>query len=124
MTKLTTVQSSKNTTNGQFQELWDKIEKQKQRLIGQEKRVRKVVDRFNIEMQPLEREHARVQYQLVERLLTFFARKTLTQWQREDLLNWIEGELGELSSNPFIEDGLKPSSLLIRTQDLIKEFYP
>ncbi|MBM7456034.1 hypothetical protein HNR62_001914 [Oceanisphaera litoralis] len=129
MTKLaTTKQKPKNTAKnspaGQFQLLWEKIEKQKTRLVGQEKRVRKIVDRFNAEILPLEREQARTQYQLIERLLTFFSRKSLTQWQRDDLFHWIQDELGMLSTNPFIEDGLNPSQLLIRAEELLKQFYP
>ncbi|GHA16416.1 hypothetical protein [Oceanisphaera arctica] len=124
MTKLTTTKPTKKTPGDQFQLLWEKIEKQKTRLAGQEKRVRKIVDRFNDEILPLERKQARTQYQLIERLLTFFSRKSLTQWQRDDLFRWIQDELGMLSTNPFIEDGLNPSELLIRAEELLKQFYP
>jgi hypothetical protein len=128
MTKLATIKSTKKSAKkapgDQFQLLWEKIEKQKTRLAGQEKRVRKIVDRFNAEILPLEREQARTQYQLIERLLTFFSRKSLTQWQRDDLFHWIQDELGILSTNPFIEDGLNPSQLLIRSEELLKQFYP
>ncbi|MFD1008461.1 hypothetical protein [Oceanisphaera ostreae] len=124
MTKLTTTKPTKKTPGDQFQLLWEKIDKQKTRLASQEKRVHKIVDRFNSEILPLEREQARTQYQLIERLLTFFSRKSLTEWQRDDLFRWIQEELGMLSTNPFIEDGLNPSELLIRAEELLKQFYP
>ncbi|WP_445395093.1 hypothetical protein [Zobellella sp. An-6] len=129
MTRLATTKPSpkktaKHTPAGQFQLLWERIEKQKTRLAGQEKRVRKIVDRFNAEILPLERELARSQYQLVERLLTFLSRKSLTRWQREDLCHWIQDELGVLSSNPFADPELDRVQLLVRFESLLKQHYP
>lgn len=129
MTRLATTRpkpkkTAKHTPAGQFQLLWEKIEKQKTRLAGQEKRVRKIVDRFNAEILPLEWEHARSQYQLVERLLTFLSRKSLTRWQRDELCDWIHDELGVLSSNPFADPELDRTGLLVRFESLIKQHYP
>ncbi|WP_107852358.1 J domain-containing protein [Oceanimonas marisflavi] len=123
-TKLKSKKPAKHSPAGQFQLLWEKIDKQKTRLAGQEKRVRKIVDRFNAEILPLEQELARSQYRLIERLLTFLSRKSLTQWQRDDLLDWIQQELGVLSSNPFTDPELDTVDLLHRFEILLKQYYP
>lgn len=84
-----------------FQREWKRV----QNLQVQNERLRAEVEAFAervIEViQPVEVAFLQAKYQLVEKLLRFAERKSLAQWQREELLDWIQQVLLDLSAHPF-----------------------
>lgn len=85
-------------------ELWAKIEKKQQRnqkfLADKEK----LYTEFQTKVLPLEQQQGKEMANLVEFLIPFLTRKSLSDYQREELINWIESNLDYLRSHPFLTD--------------------
>ena len=84
-----------------FQFRWEKIEKLTAQVAKAKVKYDQIIERFQNELLPFEQEQSQVQYQLIEKLFTFVSKKSLTQTQRLELLDWIEEILESLLSSPF-----------------------
>jgi hypothetical protein len=85
-------------------DLWSKIEKK-------QKRNQKFLDdkenlfvEFQAKVLPFEQQQGMEMVNLVEFLIPFFGRKSLSEYQREELISWIESTLEYLRSHPFLAD--------------------
>ncbi len=85
-------------------DLWSKIEKK-------QKRNQKFLDdkenlfvEFQAKVLPFEQQQGMEMVNLVEFLIPFFGRKSLSEYQREELICWIESTLEYLRSHPFLAD--------------------
>ena len=84
--------------------LWAKIEKK-------QKRNQKFLDdkdslfaQFQTKILPLEQQQGRQRVSLVEFLIPFLTRKSISEHQRDELISWIESSLDYLRSHPFLAD--------------------
>lgn len=62
-------------------------------------------------------------YHLIEHLLGFYSRKSLAQWHREILLEWINDHFLELTCNPFSHD-LDLASLQKNIGEVVQKIHP
>lgn len=84
-----------------FQREWERV----QTMQKQNERLKRDVEGFAERviplLEPVEERFAQVQYDLAELLLSFAAKKSLAQWQREELFSWIDQLLSKLAGHPF-----------------------
>lgn len=81
-----------------------RFDKLRQQLARQENRNRKLaseldalVDRYQSQMREADGRHLDPLIRLAERLIVFFSRKSLANWQREELGDWINETLQRIS---------------------------
>ena len=82
--------------------LWSKIEKKQKRNQKFLDDKEKLFNEFQIKVLPVEQQQGMEMVNLVEFLIPFFARKSLSEYQREELISWIESTLEYLRSHPFL----------------------
>ena len=95
------VSSSGNPAIDLFHRHWQAIEKQQLKLDKQAREGETIYQRFQTDIEPLERQQCDLIFQLAQRLVSFTARKSFTQWQRETLHDWVIELITYLESNPF-----------------------
>lgn len=91
----------KQTPEQRFQREWQRVCNARQR----NERLRADLSQFAVSVSEQIREQeqacASAIYYQTERLLQFMARKSLTQWQRQELVFWIVEHVQLLASHPF-----------------------
>lgn len=91
----------KLTPQERFTREWKRV----QTLQAQNLRLQQDVAEFAVgvisKIAPAELEFAQANYQLAQKLLRFAERKSLSGWQREELLQWIQQILVGLDDQPF-----------------------
>jgi len=102
---ITQPQVKANPSN-ELHALWQKIEKHQKRNAAYQK---KILNNFQLfKEQALEHEQNQA-YNIakhVEHLSSFVTKKSLTEAERQQLVDWISEELGYLEHHPFAPDGL------------------
>ncbi|NQY37154.1 MAG: hypothetical protein HRT37_19750 [Alteromonadaceae bacterium] len=97
--------SSKNTTaqnpTTPFAKKWLEIEKKQKRNNNFKTKIDSLYQTFQDEVLPEEKKLIELLGKETQHLMTFMPRKSFTQWQREELQEWIESNLDTLDSNPF-----------------------
>jgi len=84
-----------------FAVLWDKIARAEKSYARAESKRQEIVAQFNQEVRPAEEALVSKRYALVDHLIGFVAKKSLSHGQLKHLRNWIEQELDELYDSPF-----------------------
>ncbi|MAZ66886.1 MAG: hypothetical protein CMF25_07225 [Kangiellaceae bacterium] len=128
MSQLKTTPASKKKTPNNYpktpQELfrsrWNAIEKAQRSLERKKKERQVLVERFNSEILPLEQELSQAKYQLIEHLIPFYGRKSLSAAYKQDLLEWIEEVRDELLNSPFRSE-LDIEKLFLKVHQAINE---
>lgn len=87
MNQLTATKNRKKQSA--FQKLWTQAERLKQQNARLEQDLEALVQRIQTDIQPAEREAAQADKPLLHRLIKLAQRKSLTQWQRIELDEWI-----------------------------------
>ena len=87
-----------------FQRRWQEIEKAQKSLDKAQKDQQVLVDKFNTDLLPFEQEICQQQYQFINTLLNFSAKKSLSERQRETICDWIDEIFTSLTSSPFRVD--------------------
>ena len=97
-----------DTDNGQLQQslidLWTKIEKKQKRNQKYLHDKETLFAKFQTSILPLEQQQGKQMVELLEFLIPFLTRKSLSDYQREELVNWVESILAFLRSHPFLVD--------------------
>jgi uncharacterized protein YdcH (DUF465 family) len=88
MTRLATGKKSRKTQS-EFQKLWAKAEKLKQENARFRDRLDDIIQRIQTDIGPVEEAAATQQIPLLKRLLALGQRRSLLQWQRQTLDDWI-----------------------------------
>ena len=84
-----------------FHRQWKELEKVQTKLEKHVSAQNVIFERFTEHLEPLERQQCDLIFQLAERLVGFTARKSFTDWQREELHDWLHELITYLESNPF-----------------------
>ena len=84
--------------------LWIKIEKHKKRNISFSKKKVELFYAFKLAALPFEKRQAEQIARQVEHITGFISRKSLTEMQRNELLDWISSDIDYLDSHPFAEN--------------------
>ena len=87
-----------------FRHYWEKIEKAEKSFANAERKRGRIVERFNQEILPLEREFCKANYQLIEKLVSFLPGKSLSVEQKHEVIEWIYEQLDLLMNSPFREN--------------------
>ena len=85
-------------------DLWLKIEKKQKRNQKFLDDKEKLFVEFQAKVLPFEQQQGMEMVNLVEFLIPLFGRKSLSEYQREELISWIESTLEYLRSHPFLAD--------------------
>jgi hypothetical protein len=99
----TAVETTLDPLQKSLSDLWSKIEKKQKRNQKFLDDKEKLFNEFQIKVLPVEQQQGEEMVNLVEFLIPFCARKTLSEYQREELISWIESTLEYLRSHPFLE---------------------
>ena len=102
--KHTSSDGGKNQVQQSLIDLWAKIEKKLKRNQKYLQDKARLFAEFQATILPLEQQQGRQMIELLEFLIPFLNRKSLSAYQREELLNWMESILTFLRSHPFLTD--------------------
>lgn len=108
---LKTVESShsekeENSKQSQFSRRWGDIEKKQKRNKTFQKKLATLFSTFQQDVVPEEQKMCQLLAQETQQLIDFMPRKSFTQWQREELKDWIENNLDTLCHHPFGDNKL------------------
>lgn len=103
MTRLTTGKKSRKKQS-EFQKLWATAERLKQENARFRDRLDGIMQRIRTDIAPVEVKAAGQQIPVLKRLLALGQRKSLTQWQRQMLDDWIAEILEPLQSTDQLND--------------------
>ena len=85
-----------DTPHSSFSRLQDAIKRQQKRNHRLQADLQSLIERYQTEILPHERELGFPIKLLIQRLIDLFPRKALTQWQRREITSWIMEELDHL----------------------------
>ena len=101
---LTHLKDKKKVTskvNDPLTKKWLEIEKRQKRNATSKKKIADLYQVFNSNILHEEKKFVELLGQETRHLMSFLPRKSFTQWQKEELSNWIESNLDALSEHPF-----------------------
>lgn len=84
-------------------DLWQKVEKKQKRNSSFVLKKDALFTQFQETVLPLEKRQGQQLAELITFLVPFIKRKTLSHYQREELLDWIQSELEFIRTHPFLE---------------------
>jgi len=113
----------KLTKEDRFQMLWRKIEKQKKLNKNRQKELESFILRIESDIGSSERKLVGIELVKIEKLIEFFSRKSLSQWQREELIYLIQTNFSLLDTNPF-SDHATTNTLKGEFNTLLEHWYP
>jgi len=90
--------------------LWKKIEKHEKRNATLETKIKTLFDQFTIDVLPHEQRQCQQIATRIRHLIKFINKKSLSEQQQLELLNWIEHDIGAIEQHPF-SDGLDIMSI-------------
>ncbi|MDF1691037.1 MAG: hypothetical protein P1U47_01580 [Zhongshania sp.] len=106
-----------------FNAAWQRLIKQQQKNMHLQAEIRQFAEEVERRIGAQEQRCNAAQYRLIEHLMKFYTRKSLPDWQREALLDWIYAHFQTLSSNPFAGD-LDLVGLQKKIGDVIVQIHP
>jgi hypothetical protein len=101
---LTHLKDKKNSTskaNDPLAKKWLEIEKKQKRNANLKRKMTDLYQVFKDDILDEEQRLVELLGQETRHLMSFLSRKSFTQWQKEELANWIESNLETLSTHPF-----------------------
>ncbi len=106
MTRLTAGKKTRKKPS-EFQKLWKKAENLKQQNARFRQRLDGIIRRMQTDIRAAEEAAARQHIPLLKRLITLGQRKSLTQWQRRELDDWIHEILEPLQHSSHLDAALR-----------------
>ncbi|MGB2739334.1 MAG: hypothetical protein WBC60_02120, partial [Cognaticolwellia sp.] len=104
--KIKQPQKKQSEAKNKFSEKWAEIEKKQKRNKAFQDKIARLYASFQSEILPEEERMCVLLAQETRHLISFMSRKSFTQWQREELLTWIESNIETLTHHPFCPEGL------------------
>lgn len=106
-----------------FETAWKRVISQQKKNAKLREEMKAFSQRVSEAIQDQEKAYVNTLYQTCEHLLVFYGRKSLTQWQREVLVDWIADYVSTIRNNPFAAD-LDLIPLLQQLDDTLEKFIP
>ena len=106
-----------------FNTAWRRLVKQQQKNEQLQTDIRAFAADIRHRIAAEEQSCNTARYHLIEHLLGFYSRKSLAQWHREILLEWINDHFLELTCNPFSHD-LDLASLQKNIGEVVQKIHP
>lgn len=97
-------EKGKQSLEQRFDAAWKRLIKQQQKNMHLQEGIKQFAEDVERRIGAQEQHCNTTRYRLIEHLVKFYARKSLPDWQREALLDWIFSHFQELSCNPFVVD--------------------
>lgn len=97
---LKTVQQKRKKETA-FSRKWSQVEKKQKRNINYKNKIIKFHTQFKEEVLPSEVKLCEMIEKETRHLMKFLSRKSFTQWQREELVHWIDDNINRLLEHPF-----------------------
>ena len=91
----------KPSAQQQFNDALERYQRFAHQNVKFEQEIRNLVERVNLKIQPHEAEKSRHLLAHTEGLVPFFSKKTLPEYLRVELFEWILGNINELRCSPF-----------------------
>ena len=110
----------KLTAEQKFQRAWQRVLKAKQNNEKIKRDVEVFADKIRQQIESIEISYTTAFYSNTEQLIGFLSRKSLPQWQRYELYQWIGDNLNILTYHPFV-DHLDIPALLDRFREMMPE---
>ena len=101
LTHLKDKKNSSSKANDPLAKKWLEIEKKQKRNANLKRKMTDLYQVFKDDILDEERRLVELLGQETRHLMSFLSRKSFTQWQKEELANWIESNLETLSTHPF-----------------------
>ncbi len=101
-----------------FQHLWEHAARKKQANEMLEAGLEDLLDRIEREIRPAEQKMGGALLEMMDRLLMFSTRKSLSQWQRVELDSWIHETLMELQALGLVDRELHNRMAEMHARDL------
>lgn len=101
--------------------IWSKIEKKQKRNQTFLDKKEKIFAEFKTKVLPLEHKNTKQAYDFIEFLISFIGRKSFSDYQHEELLDWIASNLEYLRSHPFVGE-VKLDALQNKFNEALTEF--
>ena len=110
--------NGKATPTSKLHTLWQRIEKHTKRNASYQKKLEQNYQLF--ESIVLEHEEAQSHWlgEQIKHLSKFISRKTLSDYEREELLDWISSDLDYLYDHPFCQEAIVNELNLLVTQNV------
>ncbi len=86
------------TKSDRLNKLWRQAQKLQDENARLRERLDKLIERVHRELAPVQAEEAEAARELVLHLLPFLRRKSLTQWQRDEIRDWVQDQLDIVSA--------------------------
>lgn len=87
----------------QFQQQWQTVQELQQKSQRIEHEAAELVASVKPKIEASERGRTETVYRLTERILVFMQRKTLPQWCKQELLDWLDDNMMLLMRHPFAD---------------------
>lgn len=108
----------KTSLQDDFQREWDRVQrlqKQNEKLVCE---LDQLTQRVRSEVGPIESKRVELLSQLNTKLIQFVGRRTLPEYMRLELLDWIQSDLREIQANPLAQN----NDVSKQIQELEKQF--
>jgi hypothetical protein len=101
LTHIKEQQKNKEKPSDPLAKKWLEIEKKQKRNANFKAKIDNLYQRFQQEILPEEQGYIILLAKETQHLMSFLPRKSLAQWQKEELHGWIEANIGLLSTHHF-----------------------
>lgn len=106
-----------------FEKAWKRVISQQKKNSKLREELKAFSERVSEAIQDQEKAYVNTLYQTCEHLLVFYGRKSLTQWQRQVLMDWIADYISTIRNNPFAAD-LDLAPLLQQVDAMLAKVHP
>lgn len=93
---------ARNSPEAQFQREWERVQQFKKKNTKLRLEITALVDKVTEQVRAIETQNMQCAYEKAMHLVGFVGKKSLSDADREELLDWIESQLMYLQSNLFV----------------------
>lgn len=98
----TTKKDQQDTPENRFNNAWQRIINQRKKNQQLQEQMTHFTESTMEQLQAPEQDYASILYAVCEQFLVFYQRKSLSNWQRETLMEWFMEHYQFLRSSPFV----------------------
>ncbi|WP_417527660.1 hypothetical protein [Marinomonas shanghaiensis] len=119
----TTKKDQQDTPESRFNNAWQRIINQRKKNQQLQEKMTQFTESAMAQLQAPEQDYASILYAVCEQFLVFYQRKSLSNWQRETLMDWFIEHYQFLRSSPFTSH-LDLDNLGMRCREAIVNINP
>ena len=119
----TTRKDKQDTPESRFNSAWQRIVNQRKKNQQLQEKMNRFTETTMEQLKAPEEDYSSILYVICEQFLVFYQRKSLSNWQRETLMEWFMEHYQFLRSSPFV-DHLDLDTLAEQCKDAIVNMHP